>query len=76
MSYSGTGHGAAERRFFVFKENNVDLYIYSDESGVFDKAHNEIFVYGGLIFLGKRMIATENILQRKRPYAVEGIRRP
>ena len=54
----------------------MDLYIYSDESGVFDKAHNEIFVYGGLIFLGKRMIATENILQRKRPYAVEGIRRP
>ena len=37
----------------------MDLYIYSDESGVFDKAHNEIFVYGGLIFLGKRMIATE-----------------
>ena len=76
MSYSGTGHGAAERRFFVFNENHMDLYIYSDESGVFDKAHNEIFVYGGLIFLGKRMIATENILQRKRPYAVEGIRRP
>lgn len=32
----------------------MDLYIYSDESGVFDKAHNEIFVYGGLIFLGKK----------------------
>lgn len=32
----------------------MDLFIYSDESGVFDKAHNEIFVYGGLIFLGKR----------------------
>ena len=31
----------------------MDLFIYSDESGVFDKAHNEIFVYGGLIFLGK-----------------------
>ncbi len=31
----------------------MDLYIYSDESGVFDKVHNEIFVYGGLIFLGK-----------------------
>lgn len=31
----------------------MDLYIYSDESGVFDKAHNEIFVYGGLIFVGK-----------------------
>ena len=32
----------------------MDLFIYSDESGVFDKIHNEIFVYGGLIFLGKR----------------------
>lgn len=31
----------------------MDLFIYSDESGVFDKIHNEIFVYGGLIFLGK-----------------------
>lgn len=31
----------------------MDLFIYSDESGVFDKEHNEIFVYGGLIFLGK-----------------------
>ena len=32
----------------------MDLFIYSDESGVFDKVHNEIFVYGGLIFLGKK----------------------
>lgn len=31
----------------------MDLFIYSDESGVFDKVHNEIFVYGGLIFFGK-----------------------
>lgn len=31
----------------------MDLFIYSDESGVFDKAHNEIFVYGGLIFFRK-----------------------
>lgn len=31
----------------------MDLFIYSDESGVFDKVHNEIFVYGGLIFIGK-----------------------
>lgn len=32
----------------------MDLFIFSDESGVFDKAHNEIFVYGGLIFIGKQ----------------------
>lgn len=31
----------------------MDLFVYSDESGVFDKAHNEIFVFGGLIFIGK-----------------------
>lgn len=31
----------------------MDLFIYSDESGVFDKEHNEVFVFGGLIFLGK-----------------------
>ena len=52
MSCTGTGHGAAVRRFFSLR--SMDLFIYSDESGVFDKAHNEIFVYGGLIFLGKR----------------------
>lgn len=31
----------------------MDLFIYSDESGVFDKKHNDIFVYGGVIFLGR-----------------------
>lgn len=32
----------------------MDLFKYSDESGVFGKFHNEIFVYGGLIFIGKQ----------------------
>lgn len=32
----------------------MEIYVYSDESGVFDKAHNEVFVFGGLIFLSKR----------------------
>ncbi|MDO4265690.1 MAG: DUF3800 domain-containing protein [Eubacteriales bacterium] len=32
----------------------MDLFVYSDESGVFDKVHNEIYVFGGLIFLGKK----------------------
>lgn len=31
----------------------MHLYIYSDESGVFDKAHNDLFVFGGLVFLSK-----------------------
>lgn len=30
----------------------MNIYIYSDESGVFDKVHNDIFVFGGLIILG------------------------
>lgn len=31
----------------------MDLYVYSDESGVFDKVHNSTFVFGGLLFLSK-----------------------
>lgn len=31
----------------------MNLYIYSDESGVFDYIHNEYFVFSGLIFLSK-----------------------
>ena len=31
----------------------MDIYIYSDESGVFDYKHNQFFVYGGIIFLSK-----------------------
>lgn len=29
----------------------MNLYVYSDESGVFDKTHNNFYVYGGLIIL-------------------------
>lgn len=32
----------------------MEIYVYSDESGVFDKKHNDVFVYGGLIFLKKQ----------------------
>lgn len=31
----------------------MDIYIYSDESGVLDKAHNKYFVFGGIVFLSK-----------------------
>ncbi len=31
----------------------MNIYVYSDESGVFDKAHNDVYVFGGLIFLSK-----------------------
>lgn len=32
----------------------MDIYVYSDESGVFDKKHNDVFVFGGLVFLSKK----------------------
>ena len=31
----------------------MDIYVYSDESGVFDSAHNSWFVFGGVMFLSK-----------------------
>ena len=32
----------------------MDIFVCSDESGVFDKYHNEYFVFGGLVFLSKQ----------------------
>lgn len=29
----------------------MNIFIYSDESGVFDKKHNKYFVFGGLILI-------------------------
>lgn len=31
----------------------MNIFVYSDESGVFDKVHNDYFVFGGIICLGK-----------------------
>ena len=31
----------------------MNIFIYSDESGVLDKYHNDFFVFGGLMFLSK-----------------------
>ena len=31
----------------------MNIFVYADESGVLDPKHNEYFVFGGLIFLGK-----------------------
>lgn len=31
----------------------MNIYVYSDESGVFDYVHNEHYVFGGIILLGK-----------------------
>ena len=40
----------------------MDLYIYSDESGVFDYKHNDYFVFGGLICFGNKQ---KEIFERK-----------
>lgn len=42
----------------------MDIFVYSDESGVFDKVHNDYFVYGGLIFLGR-----ESMIRAGRKYS-------
>lgn len=31
----------------------MNIYVYSDESGVFDRVHNRYYVFGGVIFLDK-----------------------
>lgn len=31
----------------------MNIYVYSDESGVLDKVHNRYFVFGGIVFLSK-----------------------
>ena len=31
----------------------MDIFCYSDESGVFDRIHNDFFVFGGIILFGK-----------------------
>lgn len=41
--------------FSHFREGQkqMNLFVYSDESGVFDKVHNNSFVFGGVIFFSK-----------------------
>ncbi|MDE6730306.1 MAG: DUF3800 domain-containing protein, partial [Oscillospiraceae bacterium] len=34
----------------------MELFVYSDESGVFDAKHNQFYVYGGLIFLDGKSV--------------------
>lgn len=31
----------------------MNIYVYSDESGVFDKVHNKVFIFAGIIILEK-----------------------
>lgn len=55
----------------VNEMKKMNIYVYSDESGVFDKKHNDYFVFGGIICLG-----TDNKLLWSRKYsAVEKVLR-
>ena len=50
----------------------MNIFVYSDESGVFDKVHNDYFVFGGLIFLSKE---EKDICSRKYNKAEKDIRK-
>lgn len=55
----------------------MNIYVYSDESGVFDKIHNSYFVFGGLILLGtdyknewsRRYAAAEKVIRERENYS-------
>lgn len=46
----------------------MDIFVYSDESGVFDNKHNDIYVFAGVIFFGKEQkdIAIRRYLNAER----------
>ncbi|MBR2311106.1 MAG: DUF3800 domain-containing protein [Oscillospiraceae bacterium] len=54
----------------------MNIFVYSDESGVMDKVHNKYFVFGGLVFLSKdekdsatrRYIAAEKNIRKAGGY--------
>ena len=50
----------------------MNIYIYSDESGVFDKIHNDTYVFGGIIVIENN---NKEILSRKYNKAERDIRR-
>ncbi len=49
----------------------MDMYIYSDESGVFDYLHNDYFVFAGVIFFSKQ---DKDDMERKYIHAEKCIR--
>ena len=50
----------------------MDIYVYSDESGVLDKVHNEKYVFGGIVFLDKE---SKDVWNRKYIKAERDVRR-
>ena len=49
----------------------MDLYIYTDESGVFDSVHSDTFVFGGIVFLS---LEEKDNFSRKYLHAEQTIR--
>lgn len=49
----------------------MNIFVYADESGVFDQEHNEVFVFGGMIFLGKE----ERDVAQRRYISAERVQR-
>ena len=57
----------------------MNLYVYSDESGVFDKEHNDYFVFGGIICVGteekellsRRYASVEKVLRKNKGVSLE-----
>lgn len=55
----------------------MNIFVYSDESGVFDVKHNDLFVFGGVILLSKedkellsrKYTSAENRTRAKRDYS-------
>lgn len=50
----------------------MNIFVYSDESGVFDVAHNQHYIFGGVLFLDRE---TRDIAARKYLNAERTIRR-
>lgn len=52
----------------------MQIFVYSDESGVFDYIHNDIFVFGGVIFLSKedKDIAARKFIAAEKSLRING----
>lgn len=54
----------------------MEIFVYSDESGVLDKVHNKYFVFGGMVFLSKidkdimsrKYLAAERVIRSSRKF--------
>lgn len=57
----------------------MNVFVYSDESGVFDKEHNDIFVFAGLMFFSReerdiaarKYIAAENVVRKSQAFSAD-----